>query len=337
MHGQRVGYIRVSSFDQNPERQLETVSVDRVFTDKASGKDTQRPELENLLAFVREGDTMIVHSMDRLARNLDDLRRLVQELTERGVRIEFVKENLIFTGEDSPMANLMLSVMGAFAEFERALIRERQREGIVLAKQRGVYHLAYHDLLTGLPKRILFIQNLERESARPDHLEFEFTETALIEADSRTQTDIIRLSELGIQFAIDDFGTGFSSLQYLRKFRTDKLKIDREFIKDVESDPHDAEIVKATITLGSALGMATIAEGVETPGQAEFLARHGCDQVQGYLYGRPTTADTIDRDWLLKQKKRQDCSLLSRLRPGTPRALSFPTYPTMCKSKRPAL
>ena len=139
MHGQRIGYVRVSSFDQNPERQLEHVPVDRLFTDKASGKDTQRPELERLLAFVREGDTVVVHSMDRLARNLDDLRRLVQKLTRRSVRIEFVKESLTFTGEDSPMANLMLSVMGAFAEFERALIRERQREGISLAKQRGVY------------------------------------------------------------------------------------------------------------------------------------------------------------------------------------------------------
>jgi DNA invertase Pin-like site-specific DNA recombinase len=133
------GYVRVSSFDQNPERQLEQSQVDRVFTDKASGKDTQRPELDALLAFAREGDTVVVHSMDRLARNLDDLRRLVQKLTKRGVRIEFVKEGLTFTGEDSPMANLMLSVMGAFAEFERALIRERQREGIALAKQRGAY------------------------------------------------------------------------------------------------------------------------------------------------------------------------------------------------------
>lgn len=139
MHGQRVGYIRVSSFDQNPERQLEGVAVDRVFTDKASGKDVHRPELDNLLGFVREGDTMVVHSMDRLARNLDDLRRLVQQLTGRGVRIEFIKEGLTFTGEDSPMANLMLSVMGAFAEFERALLRERQREGIALAKQQGAY------------------------------------------------------------------------------------------------------------------------------------------------------------------------------------------------------
>ena len=139
MHGQRIGYVRVSSFDQNPERQLEQVPVDKLFTDKASGKDTRRPELERLLAFVREGDTVVVHSMDRLARNLDDLRRLVQGLTQRGVRIEFLKEHLTFTGEDSPMANLMLSVMGAFAEFERALIRERQREGIALAKQRGAY------------------------------------------------------------------------------------------------------------------------------------------------------------------------------------------------------
>lgn len=139
MHSQRIGYIRVSSFDQNPERQLEDVSVDRVFTDQASGKDVKRPELEKLLSFVREGDTMVVHSMDRLARNLDDLRRLVQKLTKRGVRIEFIKEKMTFTGEDSPMATLMLSVMGAFAEFERALIRERQREGIALAKKRGVY------------------------------------------------------------------------------------------------------------------------------------------------------------------------------------------------------
>ncbi|MFP4817497.1 recombinase family protein [Providencia hangzhouensis] len=139
MQGQRIGYVRVSSFDQNPDRQLEQIEVGKVFTDKASGKDTQRPELERLLAFVREGDTVVVHSMDRLARNLDDLRRIVQGLTQRGVRMEFVKEGLTFTGEDSPMANLMLSVMGAFAEFERALICERQREGIVLAKQRGAY------------------------------------------------------------------------------------------------------------------------------------------------------------------------------------------------------
>lgn len=139
MEGQRIGYIRISSFDQNPKRQLESVSTDKVFTDKASGKDIKRPSLDAMLSFVREGDTVVVHSMDRLARNLDDLRQMVQYLTKKGVRVEFVKECLTFTGEDSPMANLMLSVMGAFAEFERTLIKERQREGIALAKKRGAY------------------------------------------------------------------------------------------------------------------------------------------------------------------------------------------------------
>jgi DNA invertase Pin-like site-specific DNA recombinase len=139
MTGQRIGYVRVSAFDQNVNRQLEGVALDKIFTDKASGKDVNRPQLDAMLTFIREGDTVIVHSMDRLARNLDDLRKLVQSLTKRGIRIEFVKESLSFTGEDSPMANLMLSVMGAFAEFERALIRERQREGIAIAQQRGAY------------------------------------------------------------------------------------------------------------------------------------------------------------------------------------------------------
>jgi DNA invertase Pin-like site-specific DNA recombinase len=139
MKGHKIGYIRVSTFEQNTDRQLEGIKLDKVFTDKASGKDTKRPELAALMQFVREGDTVIVHSMDRLARNLDDLRQIVQKLTRRGIKIQFVKESLSFTGEDSPMATLMLSVMGAFAEFERALIRERQREGVALAKGQGAY------------------------------------------------------------------------------------------------------------------------------------------------------------------------------------------------------
>jgi DNA invertase Pin-like site-specific DNA recombinase len=137
--GQRIGYVRVSSYDQNPDRQLENEKLDRLFIDKASGKDVYRPQLEEMIQFVRDGDTVLVHSMDRLARNLDDLRNLVNQLTERGVKIQFIKEGLTFTGKDSPMSKLLLSVMGAFAEFERALIKERQREGIELAKKRGVY------------------------------------------------------------------------------------------------------------------------------------------------------------------------------------------------------
>lgn len=137
--GQLVGYRRVSAVDQNTDRQLDGVSLDKIFTDRASGKDTNRPELMRLLEYIREGDTLVVHSMDRLARNLEDLRRLVRELTEKGVRIEFVKESLVFAGDDSPMNTLLLSMLGAVAEFERSMILERQREGIALAKAAGKY------------------------------------------------------------------------------------------------------------------------------------------------------------------------------------------------------
>ena len=134
-----VGYIRVSALDQNTERQLDGLALDKVFTDKASGKDTHRPQLQAAMEYLREGDHLVVHSLDRLARNLVDLKTIVTELTERGVVVEFVKEHLVFTSEDNAMSNLLLSVMGAFAEFERALIRERQREGIALAKKGGIY------------------------------------------------------------------------------------------------------------------------------------------------------------------------------------------------------
>lgn len=139
--GQVVGYGRVSSAAQNEARQVEALAgCDRLFIDKASGKNTaDRPELAAALNYVREGDTLRVPSMDRFARNLDDLRRLVADLTAKGVRVEFVKEALAFTGEANAMNTLLLSMLGAVAEFERSLIRERQAEGIALAKARGVY------------------------------------------------------------------------------------------------------------------------------------------------------------------------------------------------------
>ena len=139
MKGKKIGYVRVSTFDQNADRQLDGITLDKKFIDKVSGKSLNRPELEALLSYVREDDTVIVHSMDRLARNLDDLRKLVKQLTDRNIKVQFIKENLIFTGEDSAMSQLLLSVMGAFAEFERKIIKERQMEGIALAKQRGAF------------------------------------------------------------------------------------------------------------------------------------------------------------------------------------------------------
>ncbi|GFO65878.1 recombinase family protein [Geomonas paludis] len=159
MKGQRVGYIRVSSEEQNINRQLEGLNLDKTFTDRLSGKDMNRPELKRMLEFVREGDLVIIHSMDRLARNLDNLRKMVKDLTDRGIKVQFIKENLIFSGEDSPMSNLLLSLLGAVAEFERALIRERQMEGIAEAKKKGVY---------GGRKRVLQpeqVEDLKRRTA----------------------------------------------------------------------------------------------------------------------------------------------------------------------------
>src|SRR3984957_2771059 len=137
--GQRIGYQRVSTVDQNTARQLDGVELDKIFTDHASGKDTNRPELARALEYVRDGDVLVVHSMDRLARNLEDLRRIVMELTSSGVKVEFVKESLTFAADDTPMNTLLLSMLGAVAEFERSMILERQREGIALAKAAGKY------------------------------------------------------------------------------------------------------------------------------------------------------------------------------------------------------
>jgi DNA invertase Pin-like site-specific DNA recombinase len=140
--GKRVGYVRVSSADQNEARQTEALAeldIDKLFMDKLSGKDTKRPQLQAALEYMREGDVLVVHSMDRLARNMRDLLNLVAELNTKGIAVEFVKEHLNFTGDDSPMSKLMLSILGGVAEFERSIIRERQREGIAVAKGKGAY------------------------------------------------------------------------------------------------------------------------------------------------------------------------------------------------------
>lgn len=139
-----VGYIRVSSLDQNPDRQIEDLKsqgVEKLFIGQVSGKNIDRPELQKMLYFVREGDSLYVHSLDRLARNLADLLNLVEDLTGRGVSVHFLGEKLDFdAGKDaSPTSKLMLSMIGAFAEFERSMIRRRQAEGIALAKERGAY------------------------------------------------------------------------------------------------------------------------------------------------------------------------------------------------------
>ena len=134
-----VGYIRVSTLEQNAARQLDQVPLDKVFSDAASGCDADRPALKACLEYLREGDTLHVHSIDRLARNLADLLRLVRSLTRNGVAVHFHTERLIFNGDDSPLQNLLFQVVGACVEFERSLIRERRREGQAKAKELGVH------------------------------------------------------------------------------------------------------------------------------------------------------------------------------------------------------
>ncbi|MBO3146342.1 recombinase family protein [Dermatophilus congolensis] len=139
--GHIVGYARVSTVDQKLDRQLALIgTVDRMFTDHVSGSTRSRPGLTEMLAYVRQGDRVRVASLDRLARSVPDLEALVDELTGKGVTVEFISNGLTFSAEENdPFAVFQRQMLGAFAQFERALIRERQREGIEAAKARGVY------------------------------------------------------------------------------------------------------------------------------------------------------------------------------------------------------
>lgn len=137
--GFKIGYIRVSPVDRNSARQLGSVKVNQTFIEKAGGKDTNRPELKRLLASVRPGDTVVVHSMDRLARSTVDLLTIVKGLTEKKVSIQFITEGLTFTGDDSAMNRSLLAMLSGVAQFERSIVKERQREGIAMARSNGAY------------------------------------------------------------------------------------------------------------------------------------------------------------------------------------------------------
>jgi DNA invertase Pin-like site-specific DNA recombinase len=136
-----IAYKRVSTLDQNTDRQsFEGFNIDKVFEDKASGKDKDRPQLKACLDYLRDGDSLLIHSIDRLARSLQDLNNIVTELTNKGVTVKFVTENLEFKKDCNNYVNdLMFNVLGSIAQFERNLILERQREGIAKAKAEGKY------------------------------------------------------------------------------------------------------------------------------------------------------------------------------------------------------
>jgi len=138
-NGKTLGYIRVSTDEQNPQRQLEGAKLDKVFIEYASGSSTDRYQLKLLQEYVREDDVLIVHSMDRLARNCRNLLALVEFFAEKKVTVQFIKENLVFGCDDSPVSKLILTIMGAVAEFELHIIKERQMEGIKIAQRKGLY------------------------------------------------------------------------------------------------------------------------------------------------------------------------------------------------------
>ena len=139
--GKKIGYIRVSTVDQNPERQLDNITLHKKFIDYATGGSMDRPQLQLLKEFVREDDILYIHSMDRLGRKVKDIRDLVDFFLAKGVQVEFVKENLRFTSQQDALSNCILNILGAVAEFEHALIRERQMEGIKIAAKQGKYNL----------------------------------------------------------------------------------------------------------------------------------------------------------------------------------------------------
>ena len=137
----KIAYVRVSSIDQNIARQKEAieeyVKIDKWFIDKTSGKDKNRPKLNQMLEYVREDDTIYIHSLDRLARNTMDLLNIAKDLTEQGIKLHSLKDSFVF--DNTPSGNLLLTILGGVAEFERAIAKERQLEGIAIAKKNNVY------------------------------------------------------------------------------------------------------------------------------------------------------------------------------------------------------
>ena len=136
----QVGYVRVSTVDQNTDRQLDGIALDKVFEEKVSARTADRPKLNEMLDYIRDGDEVIVHDISRLARNMEDLHRLVRQVTDKGCTLRFVKENLTFTSDQTDaVSQLLLSMLGAVYQFERNIMLERQREGIAIAKAKGRY------------------------------------------------------------------------------------------------------------------------------------------------------------------------------------------------------
>jgi diguanylate cyclase (GGDEF)-like protein len=195
----------------------------------------------------------------------------------------------------------LIGAIGAWVLQEACRTAARWPGGISIAVNvsPAQFRLAhFHDAVAGA---------LKASGLAPSRLELEITEGLLLSDTEETLIVLNGLRGLGVRFAMDDFGTGYSSLGYLQKFRFDKIKIDRSFILHLTRDPSAAAIVRAVLALGKAMGICTIAEGVETTAQAEMLSQEGCQEAQGYLYGRPMPADTFAK-MLAAQMQRTEAS-----------------------------
>jgi EAL domain-containing protein (putative c-di-GMP-specific phosphodiesterase class I) len=134
---------------------------------------------------------------------------------------------------------------------------------------------------------------LSEHGLAPAWLALEITESSIMKHEEQTIKTLLALRDMGVKLSIDDFGTGYSSLSYLKRFAVDKLKIDQSFVRDITVDPNDAAIVSAIIAMSKQLGLKTVAEGVETDEQLQFLTRLECDEYQGYLYSKPVAAADV--------------------------------------------
>ena len=143
MAGKKIAYIRVSSEGQNTSRQdqqIEELCVDKVFTEKVSGRNIQdRPQFQMMLDYAREDDIIYCADLSRWGRSLIDIKTTITDLTKRGVTVTFLKENLTFSGNDDPMSNLLLGILSSLSEWERAVIKSRQMEGVKIAQEKGIY------------------------------------------------------------------------------------------------------------------------------------------------------------------------------------------------------
>ena len=139
MSGKKIGYIRVSTTDQNTARQLCDIALDKVFKEHASAGTRNRPVLASCLEYLRDGDILICHSMDRLARNVRDLLDILNECKQKQVSVQFIKEGITFTGKPDPFQDLQIQIIASVAQFERAIITARVREGCAIAKAQGKF------------------------------------------------------------------------------------------------------------------------------------------------------------------------------------------------------